>query len=96
MPVRHVHVPPEIVLTHKEVTVYRCYRDDDVDQPEQFVFSTNALGTDTGHPDAFDIRHATQLRAVHRMRAYPDRAETFVVEALTEAIEAGFIPIHHY
>lgn len=93
MPFRHVWVEPEVVLTHKNIVVYRCYTHSDVDQPEDFVFSTNRLGTDSSHPDAFDIRAATQLRAVHRMRAYPDKALEMISEALVEAIEAGLIPI---
>ena len=93
MPIRHVYVEPDLVVSHNGVSVWRCYVNDDIDQPEDFVFTTNVLGTDSGHPDAFDIRHATHLRAVHRMRAYPDQAKETVSEALIEAIEAGLIPV---
>jgi len=91
MPLRQLFVEPDVVLTHKGVTIYRAYTDDDVDQPEPFVFTTNLLGTDSHHPDAFDIRDIEKLRAVHQMRAYPDRAGSFVQDALVEAVEAGLI-----
>lgn len=80
------------MLTHNDVVVYRCYTNDDIDHPETFVFTTNRLGTDAVHPDAFDVRDLTMLRTAHRMRAYPHRAEEMVSEALVEAIEKGVIP----
>jgi hypothetical protein len=95
MPTRHVYVEPEVVLTHQGVSVYRCYNNDDIEDPDPFVFSTNKLGTDTTCPDAFDIRDCQHLAAVHQMRAYPTRAAEFVSAALIEAIETKLIPLNH-
>lgn len=91
MPFQQVKVPAELIVTHKGVSVWRCYADDDFDYPEDYVFTTNPLGTDSEHPDSFDVRDL-QVPSVLALRAYPDRAPELVSKAMIEAIEAGLIP----
>lgn len=56
MPVKHVPTSAELVLTHQGVTVYRCYEDDDIDQPCKFIFSLDSDHCSANSPAAFDVR----------------------------------------
>lgn len=61
MPSKQVTVEPELVVEHKGVKVYRTYLDDDLENPEQFIFTTRPNDTDSCSPAAFDIREITSL-----------------------------------
>ena len=56
MPYETRYVLPETVLTHNGTPVYRCYENNNFDEPERYVFSIVRHDCETGSVNAFDVR----------------------------------------
>lgn len=95
MPFHNVYITPEPFIEYKGITIYRCYIDDDIEQPETFIFSTNEKITDSTavHPAIFDIResHPELYRAVEDPR--DPHTTAGVMKALMEVIDRKSLKI---
>lgn len=83
MPYRTEWVEPEIFLTHKGVTVWHCYKDDEYDRRLWFWFTVTKDGRE------FDVR---ELKAYKRERWEADYADSTMEEhasVIKAAIESG-------
>lgn len=88
MPGRWIEIDPEIFVKHGGVYIYHTYKDDDIDSPSYFWYSTNWEDTDYDNDAGyqFDVRNLPYFgsRAVS-----PSGAE--MREAMVWAIEQGLL-----
>jgi hypothetical protein len=87
-------IEPEIFLEHKNVPIYRMYKDDDAERPLTYHFTTSATCGQDDIPDghAYDVRElAVPARGLLGSRG-PDADET-IRRILIEAIDAGLITV---
>lgn len=82
MPYAEYWIPPDIVLIHRGIPVYRVYREGDYDRPLDYWYTLNPDDTE-GDNDAFDIREfpidgldptqpATHPVILRRLIEYPE------------------------
>ena len=55
MPYAQYWVPPDIVLVHRGIAVYRVYKDNDYDRVSEYWYALNPDDPESDN-DAFDIR----------------------------------------
>ena len=71
--------PPEEFLTHKDVTIYHVYKDDDMDQGARDFWYTTCESGGEGSEYEFDVREL------------PDYDEADHAGTVKAAIEAGLL-----
>ena len=94
MPFRQVEVPPEVFLEHAGVTVYRTYRNDDIDEPRTFLFGLSPEVSDdspTGDHGHFDVRELP-AEILARHPGVNEGEDVAIRGAIREAIDNNTIP----
>jgi hypothetical protein len=61
MPYRTEWIEPEVFLTHKGITVYHCYNDDDFDDCLHYWYTTS---DQDDHTCDFDVRELPTYHAI--------------------------------
>ena len=69
MPIKTETVEPELVLDYKGVRVWRSYVNDDIDFPEEFLFTTGKNDTNSSSFAAFSVREAVVAQQPKRVFA---------------------------
>ena len=82
MPINSEWVEPEELLTHKDVTVWLTYKDDDVNQGARSCWYTMDVleGEDSDSPAVFDIRD---------LSTYAGDTDGHHESSIRQAIDAG-------
>ena len=73
MPTQTIWVEPEVFLTHRGVTVFNTYKNDDLDQgPNRFWFTVNSqCGVEAGRCGEEPCRHVFDVRELSCWRPPP-------------------------
>jgi hypothetical protein len=91
MPIKTIHVDPEVFLEHAGITVYRCYKDDDFDQGSVNQFYTTSKTDGKGSGAEFNIFHISS--AVHGAKVFcDDDRRDFLRLAINGGLVTQYVP----
>jgi hypothetical protein len=86
-------VPPETFLTHKGVSIFRCYARNRIELPERYVFTTDQEITDSREicPAIFDVRKFVDLQALAPPLLAQEEARRLGMELTTFQLTPAYL-----
>jgi hypothetical protein len=90
MPYRTEWESPAVMVEHSGVTVFRVYKNNDVEQPRHYWFTLDELETSDESDAAFDVRELPNWTSDRAPEHMFDSHE-HICAKLREAIDIGFL-----